>query len=292
MLDLDAWAIFAAVADARSFTAAAEALGVSKATVSKAVARLETRLGQALFHRTSRRLALTEAGRPLADHARRIIAEAQAAEEAARAGADGLSGRIRLAAPLAFGIADVAPLVAAFLLAHPQVEIDLQLSDARVDIVADGFDLALRIADLPDSSLRARRLCGVAAYLVASPAYVAAHGAPAHPADLVRHRLLGYTNVPGPWRFSGPDGETSVRPTGPLVANSGDALLPALLAGLGIARLPDFILGAHLATGALVELLPAWRAAPIGLHLLTPPSSLRPARVEALIDWLATGLKP
>ncbi len=290
--DLEAWATFAAVVEHRSFSAAAEAMGVAKSTVSKAVSRLETRLGQSLFHRTSRRLALTEAGKPLAERAARIVAEARAAEEAARDAGAGLAGRIRLAAPLGFGVAHVAPLIAAFLADHPQVEIDLNLSDARVDIVADGFDLALRIADLPDSSLRARRLCGVQGHLVAAPAYLAAAGEPAHPAELAHHRLLAYANVPGPWRLHGPDGEeVMVRPAGPLTANSGEAMIPALLAGLGIARLPDFIVGPHLTSGALTEILTPWRGPPTGLHLLTPPSPLRPARVEALIAFLVTRLR-
>ena len=290
--DLEAWAIFAAVVEHRSFSAAAQAIGVNKATVSKAIARLESRLGQSLFHRTSRRLALTEAGKPLAEHARRLLDQALAAEEAARDGAAGLAGRIRVAAPLGFGVANVAPLIAGFLRDHPDVEIDLQLSDARVDIVAEGFDVALRIADLADSSLRARRLGDIRSHLVAAPAYLARHGAPAHPADLSRHRLFGYTNVAGPWRFRDAAGEeVVVAARGPLATNAGEAILPALLAGLGVARLPGFIVGPHLVTGALVELLPDWPAPPIGLHLLTPPSPLRPARVEALIGWLAEHLR-
>lgn len=290
--DLEAWAIFAAVAEHRSFSGAADAIGLSKATVSKGVSRLEAHLGLSLFHRTSRRLALTEAGRPLADHAARIVAEAQAAEEAARQGASAPAGRVRLAAPMAFGIGNVAPLVAEFLLAHPAVEIELHLSDARVDIVAEGFDVALRIADLPDSSLRARRLCGVATHLVAAPSYLAAHGTPTHPAQLGEHQLLSYTNVTGPWRFRGRDGtELSVKAHGPLAANSGDALVPALVAGLGIARLPGFILGETLTQGQVVEILSDWAPAPIGLHLLTPPSALRPARVERLIAFLSERLR-
>lgn len=289
--DLEAWAIFATVAEHRSFTAAADSLGLSKATVSKAVSRLESDLGQSLFHRTSRRLALTEAGRPLAEHAAQILATAQAAEEAARDGAAAPTGRIRLAAPMTFGVSNVAPLLADFLAAHPGIEIELHLSDARVDIVAEGFDVALRIAELPDSSLRARRLCAIQSHLVAAPAYLARAGTPTHPGQLGDHALLGYTNVTGPWRFRGPGGaEVSVKAQGPLAANSGDALMPALVAGLGIARLPAFILGDTLARGAVVELLPEWRPAPIGLHLLTPPSPLRPARVEALIAFLAERL--
>ena len=289
--DLEAWAIFAAVAEARSFTAAAETLGLSKASVSKAVSRLEAHLGQSLFHRTSRRLALTEAGKPLADRARRIVAEANAAEEAARDGASSPAGRIRLAAPMSFGVVHVAPLVAAFLVEHPGIEIELHLSDARVDIVAEGFDVALRIGDLADSSLRARRLDGIRTHIVASPAYLAAHGTPTHPSDLGGHRALHYSNVTAPWRFRRGDEDVSVRPAGPLAANSGDALVPALLAGLGVARLPGFIVGPHLASGGLVALLRDWPAPSIGLHLLTPPSALRPARVEALIAFLGERLR-
>lgn len=290
--DLEAWAIFATVAQRRSFTAAAEALGLSKATVSKAVARLEADIGQSLFHRTSRRLALTEAGRPLAEHAARILATAEAAEEAARDAASAPAGRIRLAVPMTFGVSNVAPILPDFLAAHPGIEIELHLSDARVDIVAEGFDVALRIADLPDSTLRARRLCTIASYLVAAPAYLDRHGTPTHPGQLGDHALLGYTNIAGPWRFRGPGGaEISVKAEGPIAANSGDALMPALVAGLGIAKLPAFILGDALATGTVVELLPEWRPAPVGLHLLTPPSQLRPARVEALIAFLTERLR-
>jgi DNA-binding transcriptional LysR family regulator len=290
--DLEAWAIFAAVVEHRSFSGAADAIGLSKATVSKAITRLEAQLGQSLFHRTSRRLALTEAGKPLADHAARILAEARAAEEAAHHAASAPAGRVRLAAPMSFGISSVSPLLADFLLAHPGVEIDLHLSDARVDIVAEGFDVALRIADLPDSSLRGRRLCGIATHVVAAPAYLARAGTPTHPTQLGDHRLLDYSNLVGPWRFrQAGGGEIAVRAKGPLIANSGEALVPALLAGLGIARLPGFIVGPHLHAGTLVEILADWGGAPIGLHLLTPPSPLRPARVEALIAFLAARLR-
>ena len=289
--DLEAWAIFAAVAEHRSFSGAAAAIGLSKATVSKAVSRLEAHLGQSLFHRTSRRLSLTEAGRPLAERAARIVAETNAAEEAARDSASAPTGRIRMAAPMSFGVTNVAPILADFLSRHPGIDIELALSDARIDIVAEGFDVALRIADLPDSSLRARRLCDIDSRIVAAPAYLHAFGTPAHPADLSAHRVLGYTNIAATWRFQRGDSDVSVKIGGPLAANSGEALIPTLLAGLGIARLPLFILGDSIESGRVVEILPDWRPAPIGLHLVTPPSAVRPARVEALIAFLAEGLR-
>ena len=290
--DLEAWAIFASVVEHQSFSAAAATLGLSKATVSKAITRLEAHLNQSLFNRTSRRLSLTEAGKPLAEHARRLLAEALAAEEAAHDAATNPAGRIRMAAPMTFGVAHVAPLLADFLAAHPDIDVELHLSDARVDIIAEGYDVALRIAELPDSSLRARRLCSVTTHIVAAPAYLTRNGEPTHPAQLGEHRLLGYTNLAGPWRFRGPGGaEVSVRAEGPLAANSGEALMPALLAGLGIARLPAFILGDALHDGRLVPILHEWAPGPVGLHLLTPPSPLRPARVEALIAFLSERLR-
>ena len=287
--DFEAWAIFACVVEHRSFSAAAQAIGVSKATVSKAVSRLEAQLGTSLFHRTSRRLTLTESGKALADHARRIVAEGEAAEEAAHDSATLPVGLVRVAAPMTFGTTYLAPAIAEFLAAHPGIEIDLALSDATIDIVAEGFDVALRIADLPDSSLRARRLCGIAVHVVAAPAYLDRHGRPAHPAQLGDHACIGYTNASGGvWRFTGPGGEeAAVRPTGPLAINSGDAMLPALRAGLGVARLPGFIVDADLAAGTLEAILTDWTPPPIALHLLTPPSPLRPARVNVLIDFLA-----
>jgi DNA-binding transcriptional LysR family regulator len=290
--DLEAWAIFAQVVEHRSFSGAAETIGVSKATVSKAITRLEARLNQSLFHRTSRRLTLTESGKALAEHAARILAEANAAEEAARDAATAPSGLVRLTAPMTLGLLHVAPLVTEFLAQHPGIEIDLNLTDGKVDIVADGFDIALRIADLPDSSLRSRRLGPVNAHIIAAPAYLQLHGRPTHPAQLGERPCFAYTNVTGPWRFRGPDGgEAAVRPTGPLRANSGDALLPALRAGLGIGILPDFIVGPDLANGRLEAILTDWTLPPIALHLLTPPSNLRPARVETLIAFLAERMR-
>jgi DNA-binding transcriptional LysR family regulator len=286
--DFEAWAIFACVAEHRSFSGAAEAIGLSKATVSKAISRLELSLGTTLFHRTSRRLSLTDSGQALAERAQRILAEARAAEEQARDAARRPSGLVRIAAPITFGIRYVAPAVADLIALHPGLTIDLRLSDARVDIVAENFDIALRIAELPDSSLRARRLAPVTVRVVAAPAYLARAGTPTHPAQLADHACFAYANAIGTWHFRGPAGEeAAVRPTGPLSTDNGDAMLPALTAGLGIARLPDFIVDAEIAAGRLVEVLADWQSHSIALHLMTPPGTLRPARVEAAIAFLA-----
>lgn len=288
--DFEAWAMFAAVVEHRSFTDAAKALSVSKATVSKAVSRLEQHLETSLFSRTSRRLALTESGRRLADHAARILAEGQAAEEAARDETAELSGTVRLGAPMTFGLLRVAPLIAEFTKLHPQVDIDLHLSDARIDLVEMGLDATIRVAEMPDSSLRARRLADVNMHVVASPDYLASRGRPAHPSDLSGHDCLCYSNAPTPdvWRFSGPGQQNvAVQVRARITVNSGEAMLPALRSGVGIAWLPDFIVGGALAAGELEEILVEWRPPPLGIHLVTPPSRLRPARVDAVLDFLA-----
>jgi DNA-binding transcriptional LysR family regulator len=286
--DFEAWAIFACVVEHRSFSGAAASDRGEQGHGVQGDRRLEAQLGTALFHRTSRRLTLTDSGTALAERAGRILAEAQAAEEAAIDSAKAPSGMVRIAAPITFGIRFVADAIADLLTEHPGIQIDLRLSDARVDIVADGYDIALRIADLPDSSLRARRLAPVQARVVAAPAYLAQHGTPRHPADLAHHACFLYANAIGAWQFRKADGEeAAVRPAGPLITDNGDAMMPALLAGLGIARLPDFIIDRELADGRLVEILADWSPMNIALHLLTPPSTLRPARVELVIDFLS-----
>ena len=287
--DLEAWAMFAAVVEHRSFTDAAKALSVSKATVSKAVTRLEQHLDTSLFSRTSRRLALTESGKRLADHAARILAEGQAAEEAARRETTELSGTVKLGAPMTFGLLRVAPLIAEFTKLHPGVDVDLHLSDARIDLIEMGLDATIRIADMPDSSLRARRLADMNVHVVASPAYLDKRGRPTHPADLSGHDCLCYSNVPTPdvWRFVGPgEQNVAVQVRARITVNSGEAMLPALVTGVGIARLPDFIVGDAIAAGDLEEILIDWRPPPLGLHLVTPPSRLRSGRVEALLDFI------
>ena len=291
--DLEGLAVFAKVAELRSFALAAKNLEISKATVSKAIARLEKKLGARLFNRTSRRIALTDAGQRLADRAGRILAEGEAAESEALAQSASPRGLLRLAVPMSFGLKEVAPLLPEFLTKYPEISVDLHLSDAVVDLIGAGFDVALRIAALPDSSLRARRLRDVNRYLLAAPDYLKRHGRPTHPRDLARHACLCYAYLPTPdvWSFVNDAGEeVQIRPTGPLRANNADALAPALCAGLGLAVQPDFVVGDALADGSLQLVMPDWSPPPIALHLIMPPGGPRPARVEALAAFLAERL--
>jgi DNA-binding transcriptional LysR family regulator len=291
--DFEAWSIFACVAEHRGFTGAANALGLSKATVSKAVARLERQVGAPLFHRTSRRLALTESGTKLLDHARAILNQGQAAEEAARSEAAEPAGLVRVAAPMSFGLRHVAPVIADFLCAYRAISIDLHLSDAKVDLIGEGFDIGLRIASLPDSSLRARKLRDVTIHIVAAPSYLERAGTPTHPAQLGEHECLRYSLLPTPesWRFVNAKGEDAVvRPNGRLRANNSDAMLHSLRSGHGIAVVPDFIIDDDLQSGAVVPILPGWHTPPVALHLVTPPGTIRPRRVSVLIEHLAKAL--
>jgi DNA-binding transcriptional LysR family regulator len=292
--DFEGLAIFAKVVEARSFAAAARDLKLSKATVSKAVSRLEAKLGTRLFNRTSRQLALTDAGRLLSSRATNLLHEAEAAENETLSQSVSPRGLVRLAAPMSFGLLAVAPLMPEFLKTYPDVQVDLHLSDQMVDVIGGGFDAVLRIAALPDSSLIARRLCSVETHLVAAPAYLKEHGRPKHPMGLSDHACLGYAylTTPDTWRFTHKNGETAiVHPAnGPLRVNNGDAMLPALLAGLGIGALPDFILRDTLKDGRLECVLPDWSLPSSALHWVTPPGGPKPARIEVLGHFFAEKL--
>jgi DNA-binding transcriptional LysR family regulator len=288
--DFEALAIFAKVVELRSFAAAAAELALSKATVSKAVSRLEARLGARLFNRTSRRLALTDAGQKLTERAARLLADGEAVESEALSQSVAPRGLVRLAVPMTFGVKVVAPILPAFLEQYPDVSIDLHLSDAMVNLIGEGFDAGLRIASLPDSSLIARRLCAMPRYTVAAPAYLKQYGRPTHPMHLAQHRCFAYAylSTPNVWHFTNAAGEqASVRPAGQLRVNNGEAVLPALIAGLGIADLPEFIVSDAIASGEVEVILKGWKQTEGAVHLVMPPGGPRPARVEVLAEFLS-----
>jgi DNA-binding transcriptional LysR family regulator len=292
--DFEGLAMFAKVAEEQSFAAAARAMGVSVATVSRAVTRLEERLGGRLFNRTSRRLALTDYGRTLAERASRIYADAEETEDFARKASRRPRGLVKLAAPLSFGARWVAPLLPEFFRRYPDIAVDLHLTDAQTDLIGDGFDAALRIAAMKDSSLVARLIVPVRRFVVASPSYIARHGRPRHPRDLVAHRCLSYVNRAKHdiWRFAHlkTGEECSITPTGQLRGTSVEALLPTVLEGLAITELPEFVATQYFAKKQLEPIPADWSLSEGGLYFVTPTARARPAKVSALADFLITEL--
>jgi DNA-binding transcriptional LysR family regulator len=291
--DFEGLAMFAKVVEERSFAGAARTMGVSVATVSRAVTRLEERLGARLLNRTSRQLALTEFGQAVAERAMRVYRDAEQAEDAARELTAKPRGLVRFAVPMSFGLRWIAPILPDFLREYPEISVDLHLSDAVVDLIGEGFDAALRIAVLPDSSLVARRLCPVSRYIVASPSYVERHGEPHHPRDLIGRPCLGYAYRArnDVWRFSNVKGaEEAITPVGPLRVTNVDALIPTILAGLAIAELPDFIAGEYLRNGRMVRLLQDWPFPTGAVYFVTPTARTRPPKVEVLSEFIARKL--
>jgi DNA-binding transcriptional LysR family regulator len=291
--DFEGLAMFAKVAEEQSYAGAARSMGVSVATVSRAVSRLEDRLGGRLFNRSSRRLSLTDFGRGLADRAAHIYAEAEDIENVALETARRPRGLVRLAAPMSFGAHWVAPILPDFFRQYPDVAVDLHLSDEKVDLIGDGFDAALRIAVLEDSSLVVKRLAPVRRFIVAAPSYLARYGRPRHPDDLAAHACLGYAYRAkrDVWRFTNAAGDNAtVTPVGPLRVTNVDALVPTLLAGLAIAELPEFTAFDLLRTGQVELLFPDWTMALGGLYFVTPTARARSAKVEALSSFLTERL--
>jgi DNA-binding transcriptional LysR family regulator len=294
MENLTGMAIFARVVEAEGFSAAARQLGLSKSAVSKQVARLEDRLGARLLNRTTRRLSLTEVGAAFYERCARILAEAEAAERAVTRLQAEPRGTLRVNAPMSFGVRHVAPAIPAFVARYPDVSVDISLTDRLVDLVDEGYDLAIRIANLPDSSLVARRLAPARFVVCASPDYLARHGAPAQPRDLARHNCLtySYAAVGDEWRLRGPDGEVRVRVTGTVRANNGDVLRAAALGGLGIVVMPTFLVGDALRSGALASVLPDYRVRETAIHAVYPHGRHLSAKVRAFVDFLVERFGP
>lgn len=291
--DLEGWAIFAKVAETGSFAKAAAEFSLSQATISKSITRLETRMKTTLFHRTSRSMSLTDAGYAALERAARILEEGEAVEAEVTEKSSSLHGKIRLTCPMSFGITHLAPMLPPFMQAHPDVGLEIEFNDKQVDLVSERFDLALRISNLVDSTLLARRLCSVRILLVGAPAYFKRAGRPRHPRDLAQHTALQYMYARNgaSWRFRHDEhGEFSQVLPIHLNVNNAEALTPALRAGLGLALQPEFLIWEDLRSGALETAMDDWQVDSIALHIVTPPGRRRPARVQALIDYLAERL--
>ncbi|CAN5402641.1 LysR family transcriptional regulator [soil metagenome] len=280
--------VFVTVADLGSFTAAADRLGMSKAMVTRHVTALEERLGVRLLNRTTRRLSLTEAGQAYRDRARELLADIDAMDDAVGATRERPRGVLRVAAPISFGLRHLGDPIASFLASCPDVQIELGMSDRIVDIVDEGFDMAIRIATLAESSLVARQLSTTRRVACASPDYLARAGTPMRLVDLSGHRCLLYAvgAVAETLEAIGPSGPSTVRPNAVLRANNGDVLASAAVRGAGIVVLPSFIVADELASGRLVEVLADHRFAPLGIHVVYPHRRLLAPKVRAFVDHL------
>lgn len=294
MTDLAGIAVFAEVAKQGGFTAAANALGLSKSTVSKQVARLEDKLGVRLLNRTTRRLSLTEVGRAYYERCRRIIEEAEDAELAVTQLHAEPRGTLRVNAPISFGTLHVAGVLPAFMARYPDLHVDMELNDRVVDLVEEGLDMAIRIGELSDSTLVARRLAPCRFAAVASPAYWDAHGRPEHPSELADHNCLIYSlrQRPREFRFDGPDGPITVGASGTLSCNNGDLLLRAAIAGTGVYLCPTFFCGVHMNDGRLEAVLRDFLGREAAVYAVWPQSRHLSAKVRAFVDFLAEAFGP
>lgn len=284
--------VFVAVADAGSFVQAADALGMSKATVSRHVAELEAHVGVRLLHRTTRKLSLTPEGQVFHARSTTLLADMSEAEAEITARTGHATGLLRVNVPFTFGVRHLAPLWADFMAQHPHVTLDVTLADRVVDLVEEGFDLAVRIARLPSSSLISRQLATTRMVLCASPGYLARHGTPQHPTELAQHAVLAYSLLAmgDVWEFEGPantaPGRMAVKVVPRLRTNNGDTCRTAAVQGLGLILQPAFLVSDDLRSGALLEVLPAFRAPELGVYAVYPSRQHVAPKVRVLIDFL------
>jgi len=279
---------FCAVVEAGSFVSASESLGMSKAAVSRYVSELEARLGVRLLQRTTRRLSLTGEGEVFYVRCRELLAGVEEAEAEITSRSDVARGTLRVNVPVSFGISHLAPLWGDFHARYPDVELSVDLSDRIVDIVEEGFDLAIRIATLQSSTLVSRRITTTRLMACASPDYVAKYGAPSHPTELADHRVIGYSNFTtgNDWPFEGPEGGVSVRVWPWMYANNGETSCGASVAGEGVVLQPGFLVRHHLDAGRLVELMPEYRSTELGVYAVYPTRKFVTPKVRALVDYL------
>jgi DNA-binding transcriptional LysR family regulator len=287
MTNLEDLDVFVRVAATGSMSAAGRILGLSPAVISKRIKRLEERLGTRLFQRTTRQIALTEAGKGYHDRVTAILADLEDAEAFASGRSSEMHGTLKISAPTSFGRMHIAPHLKTFMERHPGISIQLMLTDEFTDIVGGGFDLAIRIAELTDSSLVARRLAPVRRILCASSEYIAAHGAPRSIEELKTHVCLPAHNNDS-WRLEGPEGPVVLRPEGKLITNSSEVIREAVIGGLGIALRSTWDIGPELKAGRIVQVLPAYESSRnVALSAVYPSREFLPQKVRAFIDYLA-----
>jgi DNA-binding transcriptional LysR family regulator len=284
---------FVTVVDTGSFVRAADALSTSKTAVSRLVSELESRLGTRLLHRTTRKLSMTPEGEVFFERCRQLLDGVAEAEAELTAHSGEAIGQLRVNVPVTFGLLHLAPLWPAFMELHPKVALDVTLSDRLVDLVDEGYDLAVRIARLQASTLVSRQLTSTRMILCASPEYLRRHGAPEHPSDIARHAVISYTllSMGEQWEFEGPRGPVSVEVAPRMRTNSGDTCCAAAVQHQGIVLQPSFLVGAHLASGALVELLPEYRSIELGVYAVYPTRKHLTPKVRALIDFLVDAFR-
>jgi DNA-binding transcriptional LysR family regulator len=284
--------VFVRAAESGSFSRAARELRLSQPSVSRIIGELEARLGVTLLLRTTRRITVTDAGALFLDRAREILADIEEAENAAR-GLDSLRGVIRLALPVVYGTREIIPLLPKFLALHPDLKVEMTVSDARQDLVAEGADVAIRLGELDDSVFGARRLETLERMLVASPGYLKARGTPKAPADLAAHDcIFGPGNFGREsWSFSRNGASTSVDVRGRIHTNSGPGAFASVMAGLGIAMVSTAMAGPEIKQGLLVPLLRGYKLAPVDVHAVFPGGPRPSTKVRALVDYFAEELK-
>ncbi|MBX9462177.1 MAG: LysR family transcriptional regulator [Aquamicrobium sp.] len=282
-MDIDDLRTFVEVADAGGVSAAARRLGVSKSIVSRRLFRLEAELGAQLLARTTRGAALTEAGAAFRDHAARVAAEIDAAREIIQPTGD-LAGRLRVAMPLTFGPTHLAPVLAELARRHPRLHIHSSYSDRFVDLIAEGFDCAIRVGLLQDSNMVARRVGTIHAKFLASPGYIEAHGAPEAPEEIAPHQALMQGTEA--WQFMDGDKVVTINPQGRYKADNGIALAAAAAAGLGVAWLPDCVTAHYVASGALVPIMTRYPPPSAGVYVIRPPGQHPSRKVRILTELL------
>ncbi len=284
--------IFTAVVDNSSFAAAAERLDISRAMTSKTVAALEEHLGTRLLNRTTRRLSLTEEGMAFYERSVQILVDIWEAEQVAGRTATEPRGTLKVTVPLAYGLHRLGPVIAAYVKRYPQVTLNLSLSDRKVDLVEEGYDVAIRIGRLPESGLIARKLGTVHSVIVGAPDYFGRYGRPKLPADLTNHVCLGYslTNMGDEWRLQGPDGIVSIRSTGSIKADNGDILRLAAVAGSGLIFQPWFIVEEDLRAGRLERVLEKYTSEELGIYAVYASRRYLSAKVRTFIDFVLSHL--